>query len=167
MKNKNKGFTIVEILAVLSILGVVAILVVPTMLKSFYDARGMLNESDERQILDAAKMWIIDFDKSVKPYIYNGSSVVEYNGHTYNPGDAMQVYDFRSYVIENKGINVSIKELVEGGYYDKRCDYSKENNTCKVPETCVIKVGLEYSTAVGDTYYVVEGYTAELFNGCE
>jgi prepilin-type N-terminal cleavage/methylation domain-containing protein len=166
MKSNNKGFTLVEILAVLSVLGVVSILIIPTMLKAFYDTRSLLSESDERQILDAAKMWMTDFDRSVNKYIYTGSGI-ELNGHTYANGDALQVYDWRTYVIENHGINVTMKELVEGGYYDQRCDYSKENNTCKVPETCTIKVGLEYTTAVGDRYYVVTGYTAELFNGCE
>lgn len=166
MKN-NKGFTLVEILAIISVLGVVMIFVVPTMMQAFTDARGMVGENDEKQVLDAAKMWITDFDLSVKPYTYNGNSAVEYNGHTYNKGDVMQVYDFRSYVIENKGINVTMGELVAGGYYDKNCDYSKANNSCKYPSTCTIKVGLEYETRVGDKYYVVTGYTAELFNGCE
>lgn len=167
MKNKKNGFTLVEILAVISILGVVMILIVPTMMQAFYDARSKLDDNDEKQILDAAKMWITDYDLSVKKYTYNGSNSIDINGTTYNPGDVMQVYDFRTYVIENKGINVSITELVDGGYYNTRCDYSKEKNSCKVPETCVIKVGINYDTAVGDQYYVVNGYTAELFNGCE
>ena len=78
----------------------------------------------------------------------------------------MQVYDFRTYVIEKKGINVSIVDLVENGYYDKRCDYTKNEKACRVPKTCVIKVGIDYDTAVNDSYYVVKGYTAELFSGC-
>ena len=43
MKSNNKGFTLVEILAVLSVLGVVSILIIPTMLKAFYDTRSLLS----------------------------------------------------------------------------------------------------------------------------
>ena len=44
MKNKKNGFTLVEILAVISILGVVMILIVPTMMQAFYDARSKLDD---------------------------------------------------------------------------------------------------------------------------
>ena len=54
MKNmKNKGFTLVELLAVLSIIGVVAILVMPTMLEALRNGKTMLKKFDKEGVLDA------------------------------------------------------------------------------------------------------------------
>ena len=52
---KNKGFTLVELLAVLSIIGVVAILVMPTMLEALRNGKTMLKKFDKQGVLDAGE----------------------------------------------------------------------------------------------------------------
>ena len=182
MKNRN-GYTLVEVLAVISILGVVMILLVPTMLSTFYSAKGMLDDYVVDDIKDAAKMWITDYDLGVYKYTYNGADTT-INGKTYKKGDVMDTYDFKVYVIENKGVNVSVKELVDGGYYDDDCKYAgskvsviedgvektkvlEKDQNCEAPKECIVKVSIDSKKVENDKYYVTNGYTAELFDGCK
>lgn len=182
MKNRN-GFTLVEVLAVISILGVVMILLVPTMLQTFYDAKGMLDDYVVEDIKDAAKMWITDYDLGVYKYKYTGATTT-INGTEYKNGDLMTPYDFKVYAIENKGVKVTVKELVEGGYYDDDCKYAgtkikykdtdgiektkvlEKDMNCEVPKECTLTVGIDSKKVENEKYYVTKGYTAEIFEGC-
>ena len=182
MKSKN-GFTLVEVLAVISILGVVMVLLVPTMLQTFYGAKGMLDDFVIEDIEDAAKMWITDYDLGTFKYTYNGAETT-INGNVYKKGDLMDTYDFKVYAIENKGVIVTMEELVKGGYYDEDCRYAgtvityqekgeektkvvEKDENCDIPKTCKIKVGIDSKKVENDKYYVTNGYTAELFDGCK
>lgn len=167
MKNKNQGFTLVEVLAVISIMGVVIVLVIPMLLSTFYNSKNMLDEYTKKDLLDAAKMYVIDLDTNVKGYEYNEETPVEINGNTYNKGDMLTGYDLRVYIIEHNGINVSVKDLVSEEYFDKNCDYEKNAKSCKIKESCILKVKIDGEKRENDRYYVSKGYDAEIFSGCE
>ena len=60
MKNK-KGFTLVELLAVIAILSILALLVVPNAIGIFGDSRDKFMVAQENQILDASKLFLDDY----------------------------------------------------------------------------------------------------------
>lgn len=163
---KNKGFTLVEVLAVLSLIGVVMVFFSPMILDAFYKSKHMISDLEKDTLLDAAKMYITDFDLGVKSYVYEGKSNIDINGHTYEKGSKMSAYDFKTYAINNDGIIVNIRELVEGKYYDKNCDYNNPQ-TCKIKENCKLKVKINGEKTKDGRYYVTNGYEAQISEGCE
>lgn len=183
MKNKN-GFTLVELLAVISVLAVLIALTVPAVLNILGDARNTLNEYDRGTLIDAAKYYITDIDLGEREFIYLGNSPVDINGKTYTKGMKMTKYDAKVYIIENKGFTITAYDLVKGGYFDKNCRYAGEkieykegsvtktsvvakDENCHVPASCKIKVGIKGKKVEQDAYYVTEDYTVELLDGCE
>lgn len=174
MKSRRKGFTLVELLAVIVVLGVILVLVAPTALSSFYKARATLNEMEQGIIIDAAKIYLTDLDKGKREYIYQGNEEIEVNGHKYKKGDKIKGYDLRVYIINNDGINVDVRTLVEGGYYDEQCSYEVEGYEgkpgpgCKVQEECVLRAKFNYTKSPDGVYYLTTGYEAEILNeGCK
>jgi len=155
----KKGFTLVELLAVISILGVVAILAIPTLLSALDKGKKLSKQYDEEGIVEAAKMYLIDLDNGVKTITYSGSNITV-NNKTVKNGDVLSGYDLKVYLIQKGGINVTMKTLVEGGYYDDDCDYTNNPGRCEVPSDCTIKVSLNYSKSNDGIYYTTTGYTA-------
>ena len=183
MKNRN-GFTLVELLAVISVLAIVIAFSIPAVLDVLGKSKKMLDEYDKETLIDAAKYYITDIDLGKLDYIYHGSTPIDVNGTTYTNGMKMSKYDAKTYIIESNGFTITAYDLVKGGYYDKNCKYAGEtidykkngvvktsvvakDQDCHVPKTCKIKVGIKGKKVEQDTYYVTENYTAELLDGCE
>lgn len=173
---KNKGFTLIEILAVLSIIGVVAILVMPTMLSALRDGKKMLSKYDLEGVEDAGKMYITDLDLGEVDYIYDENETINLNGHTYKKGDKLSPYDLKTYVRNKGGLDVSIRHLVKEGYYDKNCKYAGEvvdgvvltkDKNCHVPADCILHVTIEQELSNDGRYYVTSGYTSKIKEGCQ
>lgn len=59
MKNK-KGFTLIEVLAILVILAVILSIIIPTTLGIVSDSKSNLNSSQQKQLENAARMWYLD-----------------------------------------------------------------------------------------------------------
>ncbi len=158
---KNKGFTLVELLAVLSIIGVVAILVMPTMLEALRNGKTMLKKFDKQGVLDAGEMYMTDLDMGIKEYTYQGNETLKLiNGHTYKKNDVFSPYDLKLYVIDHGGIDVNMRFLVKEGYYDKNCHYAGEELGGEI-----LKKDKNYSINE-EGYYVTEGYTSNFKSGC-
>lgn len=146
---KKNGFTLVEVLAVISILGVVMVFVVPNLISAFYKSRDILSDYEKNTIIDAGKMYIEDIDAGLKTY--NG-----YSG-----------YDFKKYAVENSGIVVSLTTLIDEGYYDSSCTsklcekYTKSKLDDSSPK---VECNLNLSLTVGEEngYLVTTGYNASL-----
>ena len=56
----HKGFTLVELLAVIVILAVVAIVTVPIIFNVLNDSQEGINKSQEKNIIESAKKYVID-----------------------------------------------------------------------------------------------------------
>ena len=183
MKNKN-GFTLVELLAVISVLGVIIVLSIPTILDVLGKSKNKLDEYNRDSLIDAAKYYITDIDLGEKEFIYPDNTPTDINGKTYTKGMTMTKYDAKVYLIENNGLTITAYDLVKGGYYDKNCQYAGEtveykegtvvktsvvskDQNCHVPASCKIKVGIKGKKVQNDAYYITEDYTVELLDGCE
>lgn len=162
---KNKGFTLVEVLAVIVVLGLVMTLAIPAGLKAFYKTRGKLDEYERSSIIDAGRLYIEDLDEgNIK---FEIPEDYEVNGNSYSKGDTISGYDLRVYLINTGGLKVDIKELVSRGYYDKECNYEKNIKNCKVQGTCIVKVWIEGEKVQDGRYWTTTAYEAEIAEGCE
>ena len=67
---KNKGFTLVELMAVIIILGLIAVIAVPIVTKILSNSKDELYERQVKEIEDAAKRWGVDniIDEEVNNY---------------------------------------------------------------------------------------------------
>lgn len=72
---KNRGLTLVELLAVLIVLGIVGLIVVPKIFKQVKDNREQMYEDQVAIIEDAARAWAVDhvdlLPNSVEAESYN------------------------------------------------------------------------------------------------
>lgn len=173
---KNKGFTLVELLAVISIMGVVMILVVPTMLRALGNSKKLLSQYDLEGVEDAGKMFVTDMDEGLRDYTYNGSEAIVVNDKTITPGTVLSGYDLKVFIINQGGILVDMGTLVKEGYYNDGCHYAgetfggkvlTEDLDCKLPKECTLRVGIDYKMSNDGVYYVTNGYKAEIVSGCE
>ena len=56
MKNKN-GFTLVEVMAVITLLGVITILLIPTFQKVFNQTKTAIKDFDKQTLIDGGRMY--------------------------------------------------------------------------------------------------------------
>lgn len=173
---KNRGFTLVELLAIISILGVIVIVVFPSMFKTLSNAKKELSKYDLQGIEDAGKMYVTDMDEGIRDYKYTGSENIVINDKTITPGTVLSGYDLKVFIINQGGILVDMGTLVKEGYYNEGCHYAgetfggkvlTEDLDCRMPKTCTLKVGINYKMSNDGVYYVTDGYTAKIVSGCE
>ncbi len=162
---KNKGFTLVEMLAVIVVLGIVMVIALPAGLDAFYKSRRKLDEYEKSSIIDAGRLYITDLDEGNIDFFIPED--YEVNGHTYKKGDKITGYDLRVYLINTGGLKVDIKELVARKYYDKECNYEKKPKACKVQGKCIVKVWIEGKKVQDGRYWTSSAYEAEIAEGCE
>lgn len=146
---KRNGFTLVEVLAVISILGVIAILVVPSLLNLFQQSKHILNDYEKTSIMDSGRLYMVDLDNGIKSY----------NGLT--------GYDFKKYVVSEGNITVSLETLIKEGYYDSSCTsyLCKKIEKSKLDDSspkiyCDVVLGIEVKEENG--FLVTSGYTTKL-----
>ena len=120
MKDK-KGFTIIELLAVLLVLGMLMVFAYPAIFKTEKAAEEVLNKAEERNLKDAAKLVAIDLDDYMSP-IYNcknGSWIKEYC-HTIKDSEDNDVW---YYVV------FPVNLLIEKGYFTDNSNHCTKNNS--------------------------------------
>ena len=159
MKNKN-GFTLIELMAVITLLGVIVILVSPIMYNVFNRTKQAIKDFDKNALLDGGRLYA--------EHIYNGGTTVV-TTNTYD--DECNVVNKKtetkpaSYLVGNQELSgyelikyaalndlyVTAEDLVKNGYYDSGCDYSADDKCsfskeCKVSKDCTLKIHFEHTT---------------------
>ena len=88
----KKGFTLVELLAVIAIIAILLLLIVTKLNEVIYDSRKSLEESSAKSIVKAADIYYTDhFTENVKDYKFDGITNI-YNSlkvKGVNPDDAL------------------------------------------------------------------------------
>ena len=114
----KKGFTLVELLAVIIILGVIAIIAVPTVYKVVKDSKNDLYEEQVAQIEGAAKRWAVD-NASGDTYTVSITDLIN-EGYVENK----DLYDPR----DNTKMNGCVKINYSSSY--KQYTYTYQENNC-------------------------------------
>lgn len=165
MRKKN-GFTLTEVLAVVSILAAVMIIATPIVMNTLGKSKKIIREEDRKTALDSVKTYLADIENGTVKYKAPG--IVEINGHVYTAGTEMKTYDAISYIISksvDEGIEIPVTTLVSGGYLDSNCDYENHPNKCKFKSTCIFKGYMDGDTQ--DGYNVVKKYRSEFGTNCD
>lgn len=162
--NKKSGFTLVELLAVISILGVIMVLFMPSIMNLYNKSKKNIRSLEESTLIDSAKMYAIDLDSGNA--FYTAPENININKHEYKVGDKVSTYDMRVFLIE-KGLDVPISFLVKNEYYDDvGCNYENENNNCKVNKDCIIHIKILGEKILDNQYYQTKDYQATLGDSC-
>ena len=159
MKEKNKGFTLVELLAVIVILALVALIATPIILNVINDAKKQAAKDSAYGYMDAVEKYIISSeleDKSIKDGTYSVEELnkkISVKGSTPDNGNieiesgSVKSYDIGidGYVVSNGEVKkVSITKKIENGtavYYNpetgEKCKSSESKSTTGTKSGCM------------------------------
>ena len=161
MKEKNKGFTLVELLAVIVILALIALIATPIILNVINDAKKQAAKDSAYGYMDAVEKYIVSSElegKSIKDGTYRvedlnnmGVSVkgsIPDNGNIEIKNKEVKRYDIGidGYEVSNGEVKkVSTTKKIENGtavYYNpekgKKCDdYTEANSTKETKSGCM------------------------------
>jgi prepilin-type N-terminal cleavage/methylation domain-containing protein len=172
MKN-NKGFTLVEVLAVITLAGVLVVLLIPVFQRAFGAAKQAIKDIDKQAITDGAKLYAEDLihANKITTYDESGHKIVKTASYVTSTGTELSGYAFIEYAALN-GMDVNVRYLADHGYYDKNCNYNEANNKCKVDPDCTVHISFEYEKikanpecTLGDAckmYYSLGNYKATI-----
>lgn len=109
----KKGFTLVEILAVIALIGVVSLLIIPNIVKTFNDTTDKTMKVQEKEVSEAGLLYLEDFCKNPIngnrcPSSFTRSSDYKYSG------------------------TVSLSTLISNKYIEEVTLNEKECNGCVV-----------------------------------
>lgn len=160
MKEKNKGFTLVELLAVIVILALIALIATPIILNVINDAKKQAAKDSAYGYMDAVEKYIVSSeleDKSIKDGTYTVEDLnkkISVKGSTPDNGNieiknsSVKSYDIGidGYVVSNGEVKkVSTTKSFKNGtavYYNpetgKKCDdYTEANSTKETKNGCM------------------------------
>ena len=160
MKEKNKGFTLVELLAVIVILALIALIATPIILNVINDAKKQAAKDSAYGYMDAVEKYIVSSeleDKSIKDGTYSVEELnkkISVKGSTPDNGNieiknsSVKSYDIGidGYVVSNGEVKkVSTTKKFENGtavYYNpvsrEKCDdYTEAKSTTETKSGCM------------------------------
>ena len=127
MKEKNKGFTLVELLAVIVILALIALIATPIILNVINDAKKQAAKDSAYGYMDAVEKYIVSSeleDKSIKDGTYSVEELnkkISVKGSTPDNGN-----------IEIKNSSVKSYDIGIDGYYITKDEVKKVSTTKKI-----------------------------------
>ena len=137
MRDKN-GFTLVEILTVLGIIAILVIFIYGAGFNLLTNSKKELYKLQEKNLLDAGKLYMTDIDNNVVPYILPSSTSVGLNS-TYKrlvPGDTSDFevtsYGGRTMVRCDEGSSYTFNGSGEGATVVATCSYRGLTDKTKV-----------------------------------
>ena len=95
MRDKN-GFTLVEILTVLGIIAILVIFIYGAGFNLLVNSKKELYKLQEKNLLDAGKLYMTDIDNNVVPYILPSSTSVGLNSDGNSFHSLLTVMSFNS-----------------------------------------------------------------------
>ena len=120
-KNKRKGFTLLEVITTVVILGLVALIAVPTVNRIINNSRRNLYKQQEKKLIDAAKEYLVDnsslLPTGTKP-VYIRVQQLQYNNYL-DLGPIINPLDNDS--MESGCIKVKLNKGTYVYSYDKTC----------------------------------------------
>ena len=160
MKRKNKGFTLVELLAVIVILALIALIATPIILNVINDAKKQAAKDSAYGYMDAVEKYIVSSelkDKSIKDRAYSveelnsmGVSVkgsIPDNGNIEIKEGAVKNYNLGIdgyYITKDEVKKVSTTKKIKNGtavYYNpvsgEKCKSSEANSTTETKSGCM------------------------------
>ena len=159
MKEKNKGFTLVELLAVIVILALIALIATPIILNVINDAKKQAAKDSAYGYMDAVEKYIVSSeleDESIQDGIYSVEDLnkkISVKGSTPDNGNIeiknkeVKSYDIGidGYVVSNGEVEkVSTTKKFENGtavYYNpetgKKCSESESKSTTGTKSGCM------------------------------
>lgn len=148
---KKNGFTLVELIAVILILGLIIVLVATNFFSSGDGAKKKLDELMQNQIKDALKIYSIDM--KLKDCHNCQSTNLNVNCVTQNVNKNQEKNDCQAF-----GIEVSLGMLKMGNYFEdlaKHC-VKYDNNKKLIEDTDIVFKVYRYA---GEYYYDLNGIT--------
>ena len=145
---KNKGFTLVEVIAVLALIAVLVIIFVPIISNGFYRSKKLLKDYDKQALIDGAKTYLTNLKedgyniKTVNTYdsscnITNTTSNYEKESYTAPDGTIYSGYEYIKYAAGND-LYITAKYLVDNGYFNNGCKYDATENSCEKSAECKV-----------------------------
>lgn len=119
MKDK-KGFTIIELLAVLLVLGMLMVFAYPAIFKTEKAAEEVLNKAEERNLKEAAKLVAIDLDDYMSP-IYNCNK-----GWMKDENKCNKPYSYW------ESASVTVKDLIDNKYMEDKNTHLDKNIVVRI-----------------------------------
>ena len=133
MKN-NKGFTLVELLAVIIVLGIILTIVIPSAITTIDNSNRNVFATSARGLIDAAKAYVMDNDvvlptpgtyimidienmpiENYEVYNTNGGVVIANHGTLSNPDYAYYAYLSNGDYAVNGAIKTEVRDVMTGG----------------------------------------------------